>query len=345
MKEEILVVRFGSLGDVMLTLPALSLLRDRSPEVRIVYLTKAVYAPLAAAFPMVDEVIALTPADCGFTGLIRLARRIRARRFASVYDLHGSARSRFVTTASGARERRRVAGRALARRWLVARATARRLLDRPAPTAEASPPVAALAAARVVGPALTAADLPAPVLRFPAAATVAAARWLAPLPHPRVALCPGARHATKRWPGFPALAGELIRRDAGVVVVLGPDDTWDGPAGLPIVRGPLVDLAALLAGCDLAIGNDSGLAHVAAAAGTPAVVLFGPTVPALGFRPAGPHRVLERADLGCRPCAVHGGPRCPRGDHACLVGIAPEEVRSAADDLLAAIRPERVDFR
>jgi ADP-heptose:LPS heptosyltransferase len=160
-----------------------------------------------------------------------------------------------------------------------------------------------------------------------------------------VALCPGARHATKRWPGFPALAAGLAARGIGVVVALGPDDGWEGPAEIPVVRGSLVDLAALLAGCDLAIGNDSGLSHVAAAAGTPAIVVFGPTVPALGFRPVGPGRIVERGDLGCRPCAVHGSSKCPRGDHACLEGIAPEEVLRAAADLLGAIRSPLVDSR
>jgi heptosyltransferase-2 len=342
---DILVVRFGSLGDVMLTLPALSVLRDQNPEARIVYLTKAVYAPLVTTFPMVDEVISLAPEDSSVAGLWRLGRRIRRRRFAAVYDLHGNLRGRAVTWAARAPRRRRVAGRALSRRWRVARATARRLFDRPARPEEPAPALAALMAARVVEPLLTALDLPAPVLCIPAAATAAAARELASLPQPRVALCPGARHATKRWPGFPALAAELARRGAGVLVILGPEDAWDGPANLPVMHPSLVDLAALLAGCDLAIGNDSGLTHVAAAAGTPAVVLFGPTVPALGFRPAGPHRVVEREELGCRPCAVHGGPRCPRGDHACLAEIAPPLVLAAADDLLAGMRFKQVDSR
>ena len=95
-------------------------------------------------------------------------------------------------------------------------------------------------------------------------------------------------------------------------------------------------IAATLRAADLAIGNDSGLTHLAVAAGTPALVLFGPTVPALGFLPVGSHRVVERPELGCRPCAVHGGERCPRGDHACLAEITAPSVLSILDGWIGA---------
>jgi heptosyltransferase-2 len=90
-----------------------------------------------------------------------------------------------------------------------------------------------------------------------------------------------------------------------------------------------------------AVGNDSGLTHLAVAVGVPAVVLFGPTVPEFGFTPAGPHRVVERSDLACRPCAVHGGSRCPRQDHACLSELEVGRVLDALATLgvLAAASP------
>lgn len=349
--REILVIRLSSLGDVALTLPAMVLLRARAPEARIVFLTKQPYAQLAAACPAVDEVMALEPADAGPLGTLALAARVRRRRFAAVYDLHGNLRSRLISALCAAPERRRVQGRSLARRWLVARATVRRWFGRrvqPVSTGRADDgtPRAALAAARVIESRAHAALLSAgPVLDLPAAAVAAAAARLAALPHPRVALCPGARHATKRWPGFAALAEALAERGAGVVLVLGPDDVWPVPEGWPEVRGSLIDLAAVLAACDAAVGNDSGLTHVAAAAGTPAVVIFGSTVPAFGFRPVGRHRVVERLDLECRPCAVHGGRTCPRGDHACLRGIAPAAVLDALDELIGSPRHELVDAR
>jgi len=120
-----------------------------------------------------------------------------------------------------------------------------------------------------------------------------------------------------------------------VAVVLGKGDRWNAPpiAGVVRIEGSLLELAAALAHADLAVGNDSGLTHLAVAAGTPAVVMFGATVPALGFVPLGSHALVEREELGCRPCSVHGGPHCPRGDFACLAGIGPERVLSVVDAL------------
>jgi ADP-heptose:LPS heptosyltransferase len=125
------------------------------------------------------------------------------------------------------------------------------------------------------------------------------------------------------------------------VVVLGPEDSWAGPSedGIAPARGSLLELAALLHGADAAVGNDSGLTHVAAAVGTVPVVVFGPTTPGLGFLPVGPHRVRERLDLNCRPCSVHGGARCPRGDHACLAGVTVGSVLVLLDTITKAARP------
>ncbi len=336
---EVLVIRLGSLGDVVLTFPALALLRVARPAARIVVLVKEAYAPLVATHPAVDEVIMLTAGERGLGGAMALARRLRARRFAAVFDLQGSPRSRFVVALSGARARRHRASRALGRRLLVAAAVLRRLLRRaPPPPVPAAlvPPAAALAAARAVDPAVCARhELPGPELRLPEGAVRAASTLLSGRPRPVIALCPGTRHATKGWHGYGELARDLTANGACVVIVLGPGETWPEPSGEAIIiaRGSLVELAAVLGGADAVVGNDSGLTHVATACGTPAIVLFGPTVPALGFLPVGPHRVAERFDLNCRPCSVHGRRRCPRGDQACLAGISVGQVRALLDQM------------
>lgn len=330
--QEILVIRFGSLGDVVLTFPALALLGERFPAARIVVATKAAYAPLAAAHPAVDEVMTISPGDSGLLATLGLGWRVRRRCFAAVYDLHGSLRSRVVTALSGSPLRKRVGSRACDRRLLVLGAHWRRLTGGASPPPpEPAWPAAALAAARTIDP-----HHPPSALAFPDLALAAAVDrrpGSAPL---GVAVCPGARHATKCWPHFRELAADLIARGNRVTVVLGPDDPWEAVEGAEVVRGPLLELARTLARSDVAVGNDSGLTHVASAVGTPVVVLSGPTVPALGFLPVGHHRVVERHDLNCRPCAVHGGRSCPRRDHACLAGVAPARVIAEIDELIAA---------
>jgi len=343
-KTSFLLVRMSSLGDIVLTFPALARLRAQFPMARLVFLTKAAYAPLAAAHPAVDEVVALAPAS-RFRDLLELARVLRRRRFAGAYDLHANLRSRLVLALAGIPVRGRVETRAIARRMRVLSANLRRWLHRPPPTAAPeTSPLQAFAFLRAVDPAaeLRALDH-APggtrangdALRLPPPPPWLPVRSGGPRDPRRIALCPGARHHTKAWPGYPALADALAARGDQVFVVLGPQDPWPGSGRMEqVVRGGLLDLAAALRAADCAVGNDSGLTHLAVAAGTPAVVLFGATVPELGFLPAGAHRVVERRDLNCRPCSLHGGARCPRGDHACLRAIGPEPVIAAIDALL-----------
>jgi ADP-heptose:LPS heptosyltransferase len=160
-----------------------------------------------------------------------------------------------------------------------------------------------------------------------------------------VALMPGARWATKRWPAryFAEVAAASMA--AGIVPVLlgAPDEAAlleevcamsrrashhaDRAAPLPITcAGPWSAIVAWLERCAVAVGNDSGLTHLAEAVGTPVVALFGPTVPAFGFAPRLPASTAVEVPLPCRPCSLHGGARCPLEHHDCLSGLLPERV-------------------
>lgn len=334
-RPAILAVRLSSLGDLVLALPALAAIKAKYPGSRLAVLTKAPYAPLLSAVPAVDQVL-LAEAGSGFGALARTARHVRAEHFAGAFDLHAQVRSRAILALAGVPVWGRVHTRPWARRALVLAGHARRILGRDAPSGSARGagiPLSALAMARAVDPAIGVQDLPAVELELPPPSP-----WPAAPGKLRIALCPGARHATKAWPGFAALASLLAARGDSVRVILGPGDRWDAsraPAAT-VFTGELLQLAAALRAADVAIGNDSGLTHLAVAAGTPALVLFGPTVPALGFLPVGSHCVVERPELGCRPCAVHGGERCPRGDHACLVEISALRVLTTLDGWIGA---------
>ncbi len=121
----LLAVRMSSLGDIVLTFPALAPSALESPAARLVVVTKAAYAPLLRAHPAVDEVVALAGARgrAGLSELIQLARALRARRFAGAYDLHANLRSRLLLWLAGIPVRGRVETRALARRTRVLAAT------------------------------------------------------------------------------------------------------------------------------------------------------------------------------------------------------------------------------
>jgi ADP-heptose:LPS heptosyltransferase len=115
-----------------------------------------------------------------------------------------------------------------------------------------------------------------------------------------VLLMPGSGSPAKNWPieYFRQLAGHLGRSIA-VLTVLGPaEDGLEGVfSGLPIIRNPpLGALAGLARMSSVFVGNDSGVSHLAAAAGGRGVVIFGPTEPAR-WRPMGAVNVLRRMPL------------------------------------------------
>jgi heptosyltransferase-2 len=329
-----LLVRFSSLGDVVIATAAARVLRAARPRARVILATKAAFAPILAAQPDLDEVWPL-----GAEGLGALIRRVRAARFDAVVDLHGNFRSRLLGLASGAKVSRWRKG-SLNRR---ARVWARPFAGLWAPP----PPVYeryAAAAARAVGlPAPERGKAPLPRLGIAPSAAEWAAAWLASAglgpDEPLLAAAPGAAWRAKRWDAeaFGRCLG-LAARAAGARVLLvgspGESALLDEVAAVAegIVRGDagaggdLTRTAALLKTAGAFLGHDSGPAHVAAALGVPPTVLFGPTVREFGFVPASPEGKVFETALPCRPCSLHGGDACPLGHHDCLRTIAPEAV-------------------
>lgn len=163
---------------------------------------------------------------------------------------------------------------------------------------------------------------------------------------PLVGLFPGAEWGpSKQWPWqrFAELARELRRRrpELRIAILLGPKEVWTGvriheESGKlhPVIGADLdlAQLAAVVAHLDVAISNDSGPMHLAAALGVPTVALFGPTDPRLTAPAGGDHAVLTHATW-CQPCFRR---RCPLLHHRCLKGIEVARVADAVVERLPA---------
>jgi heptosyltransferase-2 len=160
-----------------------------------------------------------------------------------------------------------------------------------------------------------------------------------------VGLGPGARWATKRWmpERYTELASRLLEDYRCFLLWMGSPE--EAPLirsiqsrirGTPLEAGvclageySLEQTIALMGRCDLFIGNDSGLTHLASGRGCRVVVLYGSTTPSLGFEPWGPHSVVEAGHLACRPCHVHGRKSCPLGHFKCMRDITVDLVEGA----------------
>jgi heptosyltransferase-2 len=188
-------------------------------------------------------------------------------------------------------------------------------------------------------------DLPVPQLVVPPDA-VPPWRARMNLPgdgRPVAVLAPGAVGPSKRWTAYGELAARLTAMGLAVWVVGGPGEGEIAAAigSLAPVRDltgtDLRNAILALAAASVAVSNDSGLLHVAAAIGTPAIGIFGPTSP-WHWAPLNPvAAVIEpRTDLPCRPCHK---PTCRLQHHRCMRDIPMEEVAAAVQDALRAAAP------
>jgi heptosyltransferase-2 len=191
------------------------------------------------------------------------------------------------------------------------------------------------------------AEYPLPQLEVPDAEIAAWRQHLGLTATERVAaFAPGAVGPSKRWPtGYYAEAAcRLVAEGFSVWVLGGPSETAlaaEIAARSERVRdltgADLRNAILALAAADVAVSNDSGLLHVAAALGTPSIGIFGPTSP-WHWAPLNPlAAVIEtKTTVECRPCHK---PTCRYGHHRCMREIPADRVVAAA---LAALAPARV---
>ena len=121
-------------------------------------------------------------------------------------------------------------------------------------------------------------------------------------------------------PGEEALAKGVVEASSGAARAADDLDLW------AVTRG--------LARCAVAVGGDTGLLHLAAAAGARPLGLFGPTGVHMGYWPWDGLGAAIAPDLDCHPCTLYGSETCPLEHHACLAELEVERVVRGACELL-----------
>lgn len=315
--RRVLILKPCCLGDVLLATPLAAALRAAWPLARIDWAVDAHSRPALLGNPHVDGLLDASGCIRGNlrpTRLIATARRLRRGRYDAVFVPDRSPVLGLLARLSGAPLRvglgagwrARAYTHAVPAPWEPPRHEADLYLDlarvlgiRPQdpvravyrPSDEARSAAAEVLRAAEVGAAATdairTADGPA------ADPSGAAVPWVAV--HPGGGVNPGMSLLAKRWPAdrFAAVAGRLAAERGARILLLGARGDEDAAAAfaaaLPAAararlldragRADLALAAALVERCALYLGNDSGLAHLAAAVGTPVAVVFGPTRP------------------------------------------------------------------
>ncbi|MBV9613293.1 MAG: glycosyltransferase family 9 protein [Acidobacteriaceae bacterium] len=254
--SRVAVIRLRSLGDCVLTTPALALLKSARPDLAVGIAVEEPFQTLFEGNLAVAKILAPH------------WRAVRAWKPKLCVNLHGGTRSQLITALSGARWRAGFAHHSFtfAYNFKIPRAQQILNVQRTVHTAEH------LASAFFA--------LGVPPRPIPGAQLYAAP---SPLNGPYAVLHPFASTPEKQWPPerFCELARYLTLCDIIPVFLCGPADDASPFAGHRVFQSTLAEVKALISGAAVFIGNDSGPAHIAAAFRIPSIVIFSTSNPAI----------------------------------------------------------------
>jgi predicted lipopolysaccharide heptosyltransferase III len=335
--RKVLVVRLRSIGDTVLATPSLFALKRFLPNAQVDILVEDWVAPVLDNHPHVDNVIALERG--GFMTRARVARELRAANYDVVYNLHGGTTATFLTRATGARHR--VGFKSYQYGQLHNhQAPSPLLLWQQQKTHSVEQQLALLG---WTGVPVT--DRPRTSLGISPKAAETVERLLdeAELSGQNIALIhPAAAFATKQWAAekFARVVEFLAERGISSVAIAAPNEQalleqLRSQTSVNVVTFALSlpEVTALAARSRLFVGNDSGIAHIAAAVGTPSVVVFGSSNIA-HWRPwnSGPAEVVFE-EMPCQPC--HGYFCEQFAQPECILRVPVTRVTAAIDRLLS----------
>ena len=337
--RKVLLVRLRSIGDTVLATSPVSALRRFLPDAEIDILVEDWVAPVLAEHPRLNRVISLQ--GNSLAARARIARKIRASGYDVVYNLHGGTTATLLTRASGARYRVGYASYQYAQLHNH-QAPASSVLWGQRKTHSVEQQLALLG---WTGVPVT--DRPATQLAIPQTASFEIEGRLknAELEGKKLALIhPAAAFATKQWAAenFARVVEYLAKVGFASVAIVGPGQTsvlddLKANCSAPIISFDLSlpEVSALATRSALFVGNDSGIAHIAAAVGTRSVVIFGSSNIA-HWRPwtrAESEVVFE--EMPCQPC--HGY-FCEQFEQPeCILRVPVKRVIAAIERVLAVV--------
>lgn len=318
---KILVLRFSSIGDIVLTTPVVRALAQQVPGAEVHFATKPGYRSLLESNPYITKVHCLT----GSLG--ELVEALKAERFDYIVDLHNNLRTRLIKLRLGLKSNS--FDKLNWQKWLLVNFKIDKL-----------PRVHIVQRYLAAAAPLGAKDDGQGLDYFiPAGQEVDLATLPTDFANGYVAVAIGAQHATKRLPleKLVELCHKLAPRP--IMLLGGPEDAAVAEALIAAVesagslshsvtpsliangcgRYSLHQSASLLRQADFVVSHDTGLMHIAAAFGKEIFSVWGNTVPEFGMYPYRTEfKVLEVLGLSCRPCSKIGFAKCPQGHFKCM---------------------------
>jgi ADP-heptose:LPS heptosyltransferase len=319
-----LIIRFSSIGDIVLTTPVIRCLKKQVPEAEVHYCTKRQYADVLKHNMYIDKLHLLEEDFQLFTG------RLKEEKFDYIIDLHSSLRSRRLRIALGTPSF--AFNKINFRKWLMVQfkhnhLPATHIVDRY---------LATLKRWNIIN------DMQG--LDYFYTAEEGVNKESIPATHRNgyIAFAVGARHFTKQLPAdlmtricsqlnFPAilLGGPEDKEKAEEVARKSSGKVWNSCGSLTLNQSASIVKNALAV-----ITPDTGLMHIAAAFKKIIVSVWGNTIPEFGMSPylADPRsRIFEISNLSCRPCSKIGFNQCPKGHFRCMNEMPADEIARYAN--------------
>ena len=349
MFSNILLIRFSSLGDLVLTTPIYRELRKINPDSRLTLLTSEGFGRVLENNPHLDEIIYHHRKETR-NDLKKLINQLRLQKFDLIYDIHNSLRSRWIGW-----QLKRHAPKP--EHWLIEKRTLARELqirfgwgqffNGKSQREQWLEPLRR----HHTGALSTKTEL------FPSVADKNYVKaWLNQndlQDKPFICIGASASFPLKCWPlqNFKQLVENIIQSGVSVVLV-GANGEIETEELAEYFRGSqnvfcaagiftILQSAALLEMANAVVANDTSIIHLAEAMRTPSIALFGPTVKEFGYAPMLAQSRLIETDLAlrCRPCSRTGKGTCKnREQQICMYSISTQKVWDAAQLLLPKVR-------
>jgi len=324
-----LLIRFSSIGDIVLTSPVIRCIKQQVPGAEVHFITKEAYKSVLEHNPYIDRLFTFS------NDFDEQLDELKQQRYDFVVDLHHNLRSlqlkRKLACPSASFPKLNI------QKWLLVNFKWNHMPDQHIVDRYLQP----VKGWKVKNDGKGLDFFPAP----------GSSSILNSLPehfkNGYVAVAIGAQHSTKIMPS--EKLGRVLKSFGKPVVLLGgkEDRIRGSQIELHLGSGRCVNAAGktslgesaeLLRAAKVVLSHDTGLMHIAAAFRKPLVSLWGNTVPAFGMYPYMPGDedrsvILEVKDLPCRPCSKIGFDKCPKGHFQCMRGITDEAIADALGQL------------
>jgi ADP-heptose:LPS heptosyltransferase len=324
-----LVIRFSSIGDIVLTSPVVRMLKKQVPDAEVHFLTKKNFEAVVKNNPHIDKIWTTDGS------LKDVLPALKKEQFDEIIDLHANLRTWRIK--SKLKIKAASFNKLNFEKWLLVNLKINRLpaihiVNRYLKTAEHL-------GVQNDGEGLNfyfddsiqSNDKLLPV-------TFHAGYWVAVI---------GANHATKRFPlnkwievikqlNFPVV---IVGDKNDVVVASEIENTCGDIVYNACGKYSLLQSGAIVSQAKMVISNDTGMMHIASAFNRNIISVWGNTVPAFGMTPYMPENysnsiIVEAKNVNCRPCSKIGFAKCPKGHFDCMNKIDVSEITVAANRFL-----------